>query len=171
MIFLLKHNNSNSNIFLLQDFNRHLSSMALILRTTKDQALILIFSLGVNMLFYVTGSSYPTTESPQNINSTTSTWFNIRNWIEIQEQSQSIQTTLLPNIPLVVKTSGTPTRQQVLFLGQNTFHTQFKIPKNIMHELPHNHSKNPRHAHPLPLSLVLVLTETHVTTLNRFLTF
>jgi hypothetical protein len=40
--------------------------------------------------------------------------------------------------------------QQVLFLRQKTFYTQFKIPKIITHELPHNHSRNPRHAHPLP---------------------
>jgi hypothetical protein len=64
---LLKHDNSNSNILLLQDPNRHLSSMALILWTTKDQALILISSLGVNMLFYVAGSSYPTIKSSQRL--------------------------------------------------------------------------------------------------------
>jgi hypothetical protein len=58
--------------------------MALILWNTKVHALILISSLGINMLFYVVGSSYPTTESPQNINSTTSTWFNFRDWTEIQ---------------------------------------------------------------------------------------
>jgi hypothetical protein len=87
LIFLLKHDNSDSNIFLFQDPNRHLSSMALILWTTKDHALILTFSLRVNMLFYVTGSSYPITESSQNINFTTSTWFSFRDWIEIQEKS------------------------------------------------------------------------------------
>jgi hypothetical protein len=41
-----------------------------------------------------------------------------------------------------------PTKH-VFFLGKNTFHTQFKIPKNIPHELPHNHSTNPKHIHPL----------------------
>jgi hypothetical protein len=142
MIYLLKHDNFDSNIFLLQDSNRHIDSMALILWTIKNQALILISSLGVNMLFYVTGSSYPTTESSQNINSITSTWFSLKDWIKIQEQSQPVQTSLLPSIPLVPKTFGAPTRQQVFFLGQNTFHTHFKIPKNIMHELPHNHSRN-----------------------------
>jgi len=64
LIFLLKHDNSDSNIFLLQDPYKHLSSMTLILWTTKDQALILISFLGVNKLFYVIGSSYSTTESP-----------------------------------------------------------------------------------------------------------
>ncbi len=68
----------------------------------------------------------------------------------ISGQSQPIQTSLLPSIPLVPKTSRAPTKQQVFFLGQNTFHTQFKIPRNIMHELPHNHSKNPIQVHPLP---------------------
>ncbi len=63
-------------------------------------------------------------------------------------QGQPIQSSLLPNIPSVPKTFGAPTMQQVLFSGQNTFHTQFKIPKNITHELPHNHSRNPRHVHP-----------------------
>jgi hypothetical protein len=87
LIFLLKHDNFDSNIFLFQDYNRHLCFMALILWTTKDQALILISSLRVNRLFYVTNNSYPITESPQNINSTTSTWFNLRDWTKIQEQS------------------------------------------------------------------------------------
>jgi hypothetical protein len=79
----LKHENFDTNIFLLQDLNRQLSSMALILWTTKDQTFILISSLGVNKLFYVTGNSYPTTKSPQIINSITSTWFNLTNWTEI----------------------------------------------------------------------------------------
>jgi hypothetical protein len=78
LILLLKHENSDSNILFLQDPYKHLSSMALILWTTKDQTLILISILGVNKLFYVAGSSYPTTESPQNINSTTSTWFSLK---------------------------------------------------------------------------------------------
>jgi hypothetical protein len=102
MIFLLKHDNSDSNIFLLQDPNIHLSSMALILWTTKDQALILISSLRVNRVFYVTGNSDPTTESPQNINSTTSTLFSFKDWTKIQEQSQPVQTSLLPSIPLII---------------------------------------------------------------------
>ncbi len=60
----------------------------------------------------------------------------------------------IPNITisqhsLNAKISKAPTKQQVFFSRQNTFHTQFKIPINIMHELPHNHSKNPRHVHPL----------------------
>ncbi len=61
--------------------------MALILWTTKDKALILISSLGFNRFFYVTSSSYPTIESPHNINSTTSTWFKLKDWIGIQEQN------------------------------------------------------------------------------------
>ncbi len=84
LILLLKHDNYDSNILFLQDHNRHLSFMALILWTTMDQTLILISSLRVNMLFYVVSSSYPTTNAPQNINSITSTWFNIKDWIEIQ---------------------------------------------------------------------------------------
>jgi len=63
-------------------------------------------------------------------------------------QSHPVQTSLLPNIPLVPKTFGVPTKQQVFLSGQNKFHTQFKIPRNIMHEWPH--SRNPRHAHLLP---------------------
>jgi hypothetical protein len=65
---LLKHDNSDSNILLLlQDPNKYLSFMALILWTTKDQTLILISSLGVNKLFYVASSSYPTTQCPQKL--------------------------------------------------------------------------------------------------------
>jgi hypothetical protein len=64
---LLKHDNSDSNIFLLQNLNKHLNSMALISWTTKDQALILISFLRVNKLFYATGSSYPTTQCPQRL--------------------------------------------------------------------------------------------------------
>jgi hypothetical protein len=78
LILLLKHDNFDSNISLFQDHNRHLSSMALILWTTRDQAPILISSLGVNRLFCVGGNSYLTTESSQSINSTTSTWFSLR---------------------------------------------------------------------------------------------
>jgi hypothetical protein len=111
--FLLKHDNPDSNIFFLQDFNRHLNSMALIIWTTKDQTLILISFLRVNRLFYVVNNSYPITKSPQNINSTTSTWFSFRDWTKIQ--GQPIQTSLLPNIPSIPKTFGTPTRQQVFF--------------------------------------------------------
>jgi len=58
--------------------------MALILWTAKDQTFILIFSLGVNRLFYVAGNSYLTTESPHNINSIISIWFNLKDWTEIQ---------------------------------------------------------------------------------------
>jgi hypothetical protein len=64
---LLKHDNSNSIILLLQDPNKHLSSMALILWTTKDQAFILISFLGANKLFYVVGSSYPTIKCQQRL--------------------------------------------------------------------------------------------------------
>jgi hypothetical protein len=48
---LLKCDNSDSNVLLLQNPNRHLNSMALILWTTKDQTFILITSLGINRLF------------------------------------------------------------------------------------------------------------------------
>jgi hypothetical protein len=51
LILLLKDDNFDSNILLLQDPNIHLNSMALILWTIKDQTFILISSLGVNMLF------------------------------------------------------------------------------------------------------------------------
>jgi hypothetical protein len=109
MIFLLKPDSFGSNIFFLQDPNKHLSSMALILWITKDHAFILISSLGVNRLFYVTSSSYPTIESTQNIN--ISTWFSFRDRTEIQEQSQPDQTSLLPSIPLVPKSFEAPARQ------------------------------------------------------------
>jgi hypothetical protein len=62
--FLLKYNDYTSHILFLQDPNRHLNFMALILWTTKDQSLVLISFLGFNRLFYVAGSSYPPTESP-----------------------------------------------------------------------------------------------------------
>ncbi len=84
LILLLKHDNVDSNILLLQDPNRHLSFMALIIWTTKDQTFILISFLGINRLFYVAGNSYPTTKSPQNINSTISTWFSRKDWTEFQ---------------------------------------------------------------------------------------
>jgi hypothetical protein len=84
LMLLLKRDNFDSNIIILLDPNRHLNFMALILWTTKDHALILISSLGVNRLFCVARSSYPTIESPHNINLTTSTWFNLKDWTEIQ---------------------------------------------------------------------------------------
>jgi hypothetical protein len=43
LILLLKHDNYDSNIFLLQGPNKYLSSMALILSTTKNKAFIFIF--------------------------------------------------------------------------------------------------------------------------------
>jgi hypothetical protein len=79
MIHLLKNDNFDSNILLLQHPNRHLNSMALIIWTTKDQALILISSIIVNKLFYVASSSYPIIKFPYYINSTTSTWFSLKN--------------------------------------------------------------------------------------------
>jgi hypothetical protein len=65
-------------------------------------------------------------------------------------QSQPVQTSLFPSILSLPKTFEAPTKQQVVFSGQNTFHTQFKIPKNIMYELPYNHFRNPKHVHSLP---------------------
>jgi hypothetical protein len=53
----------------------------------KGSELILISSLGINKLFYVNGGSYPTTKSPHNINSITSTCFNLKDPTKIQEQS------------------------------------------------------------------------------------
>ncbi len=60
-----------------------------------------------------------------------------------------------PNItifqyPLSSKNLWSSHKTTSTFLRTNTFHIQFKIPRNIMHELPHNHSRNPKHAHPLP---------------------
>jgi hypothetical protein len=82
--------------YFLQDHNRHLNSMTLILWTTKDQTFILISFLGVNKLFYVVGSSYPTTKSPQNINFTISTWFNLRDWTKIQGRVSQSKHSLSP---------------------------------------------------------------------------
>ncbi len=123
--------------------------MALILWTTKDQTFILISSLGVNKLFYVDGSSYQQ-QNPHKILTLLLQDGSISQIDRNSRQSQPVQTSLLPNIPLVLKTFRDLTKQQVFFSGQNTFHIQFKIPKNIMHELSHNHCKNPRHVHPLP---------------------
>jgi hypothetical protein len=63
LILLLKHDNSNSNIPFLQDPNRHIGSMALILWTINDQTFIFISFLRVNMLFHVANNSYPTRKS------------------------------------------------------------------------------------------------------------
>jgi hypothetical protein len=71
-------------IFYFIKILKDLNVVALILWTTKDQAFILIPSHQVNRLFDVVGNSYPITKSPQNINSITSTLFNLRDWTEIQ---------------------------------------------------------------------------------------
>jgi len=84
MKLLLKHNNFASNIILLQGPYRRLNIMVLILWTTKDQSFILISSQGVNKLFYVRWQLIPNNRIPTKINSITSTWFNLRDWIEIQ---------------------------------------------------------------------------------------
>ncbi len=84
--------------------------MALSLWTTKDQTFIMISSLRVNMLFYVTDNSYPTIKSPHNIKSIISTWFSFRDWTKIQDQSQLVQTSLFPSIPSVPKIFGALTR-------------------------------------------------------------
>jgi hypothetical protein len=73
--------------------------MALLLWITKDQTLILISSLRIKMLFYVAGNLYPTTESPQNVNSTTSTWFSLRDWTEIQGKVSQSKHHYFPTSP------------------------------------------------------------------------
>jgi len=65
-------------LLLLQDPYIHLNSIVLILWTTKDQSLILIFFLGVNMLFHVRWQLIPNNRIPIEINSTTSTWFSFK---------------------------------------------------------------------------------------------
>jgi hypothetical protein len=59
----------------------------------------LISSLKINRLFYVAGSSYPTTDAPQNINSITSTWFNLKDWIEIQGKVNQSKHHYFPTSP------------------------------------------------------------------------
>jgi hypothetical protein len=71
-------------LFLFQDPYKHLSSIVLILWTTRDQLLILISFLGVNKLFHVKWQLIPNNKIPTDINSTTSTWFNFKDWTEIQ---------------------------------------------------------------------------------------
>jgi len=107
----------------------------------------------------------PNNRIPIEINSTTSTWFNLRDWIEIQ--GQLVQSSLLPSIPLVPKPPELPQNNRYSSHDKTHSIPNSKSPKTS-HELPHNHSKIPRHAYPLPC---LVPTETHATTLELFLTF
>jgi hypothetical protein len=168
LILLLKHDNSDSNIIFLQDPNKHLSSMALILWTAKDQTLILISSLGVNRLVYVAGNSYLTTESPHNINSTTSIWFSFKVWTEIQGKVNmskhhyflaSLQSQKPPKLPEHSKYS---------FQDKTHSIPNFKSPETSCMSC---HTTIPEILDMLILSFVLVPTETHATTMDLFLTF
>ncbi len=81
MKLLLKYNNSYSNILLFQNPNIHISFMALILWTTKDHALIYLSSLGLFRNQQVVLCSWqfmPNNRIPTQINSITSTWFNLK---------------------------------------------------------------------------------------------
>jgi hypothetical protein len=92
--------------------------------------------------------SYPTTKSPQKL--TLLLQHGSVSNIEQRFRAGTMSTiNSTPQYPLSPKTSGAPTMQQVFFSRQNTFYIQFRIPNNIKYELPHNHSKNPRHTHPL----------------------
>jgi hypothetical protein len=149
LILLLKHDNSDSNILLLQDPNKHLSSMALILWTTKDQAFILISSLGVNKLFYVDGSSYQQ-QNPHKILTLLlqdGSISQIRQKFKAKLASPNITTSQHPfgpkNLRRSHKTAG-------IFLRTKHIPYPIQNPQKHHDELSHNHCKNPRHVHPLP---------------------
>jgi len=65
-------------------------------------------------------------------------------------QDQQVQSFLLPSIPSVLEPQEFPQCSRYFFQDKTHFMLSSKIPKNITHELSHNHSKNPRHGHPLP---------------------
>ncbi len=165
---LLKYNDCVSNLFLFQDLNRHLSSMALILWTTKDKSLILISFLGVNRLFYVAGSSYPTTKFPTQIDYTTSTQFNIRDWTEIQGRVNQYNHFYFPTSPESQKPPKFP--QCNMCFSQDKTHS---IPSSKSLETSHMscHTTTPEILEMFILSFVLVPIKTHATTLDLFLTF
>jgi hypothetical protein len=64
----------------------------------------------------------------------------------------------IPQYSLRPKTSEAPAMQQVFFLGQNTFYSQFKIPRKASNM--NCHTTTPEILDMLILSLILVLKET-----------
>jgi len=64
-------------------------------------------------------------------------------------QDQRIQSSLLPSIPSVPKPLELSQCNKYSSQDKTHYMLSSKIPKNITHELPHNHSKNPKHGHPL----------------------
>ncbi len=168
LIFLLKHDNSDSNIFVFQEFNSHLIFMALILWITKDQTPILISFLGVNRLFYVVGSSYPTTESSQNINSTTSTWFSFKDWTEIQGRVSQSKHHCFRTSLLSQKLSELPQHNKYVSQDKTYSIPNLKSPKTSCMSC---HTTTLKILDMFIFSLMLIPTETHATTLDLFLTF
>jgi hypothetical protein len=71
-------------LLILQDPYKHLSSIVLISRNTRDQSFISISFLGVNKLFHVKWKFIPNNIIPIKNNFITSTWFNLKDWPKIQ---------------------------------------------------------------------------------------
>jgi len=134
--------------------------MVLILWTTKDQAFILISSLGINKLFYVASSSYPTIECPQKLalllqHGSVS---EIRQRFKARSATTIISTSQHSFVP---KTPGAPTMQQVLFLRQNPIQESPETSRMSCH------TTTPKILDKLILSLVFVPTKSH----QQLLTF
>jgi hypothetical protein len=129
----------------------HTSSFCcLISMDHKGSVSLLISFLTVNMLFHKSGSSYPTTKTPQRPIQQLH-MIPLRDWIEKFRAwwVKVIYSILQYPLP---KSLGPPTNASCTFsLGWNRLHIHhLKIPKVITHELPRNHSRNPWHNHPLP---------------------
>jgi hypothetical protein len=116
----------------------------------KGLVFLLISFLGVNKLFHRSGSSYPTTKTPQRLIQLFH-MIPLRDWTKIHGKISECNLFYSQVSPYSQNPQNSHNVAGTLSSGWNTLHTHhFKIPKVIKHELPHNHSKNPWHTHHLP---------------------
>ncbi len=153
-------------LFLLQDPYKHLSSIVLILWTTRDQSFISISSLGVNKLFHVKWQLIPNIRIPTYINSTTSTWFNFKYWTKIQGMISEYNQFYSPVSPWSQNLRNSHNAACTLFKRKthSTFNSKSPKTSNLS-----CHTTTPEIIDTFILSLVLVPKETRANTFKPFL--
>jgi len=106
----------------------------------------------------------PNNRMPIEIGFTTSTWFSLRDWTEIQGRVSQYNHLYFSTFPHSQNPRSSHNATSIFFKTKPSS----RIPKNITNELPHNHSRNLKHVHPLPCVGPYKNTST---ILDLFLTF
>ncbi len=108
----------------------------------KGSVSLLISSLGVNRLFHMSVSSYPTTKTPQRPIQQLH-MIPLRDWTQIQGRiNQDNVFYYLVSLSQKPQSSHKCSKYS-LFRMEQIVHSSFQDPQVITHELPHNHSRNP----------------------------